>query len=372
MKITVGENERAFLFRNGRFVRMLGTGKHWLFRFLGDEVRRLGVNDEPLNADIPLQVYLRDENFVREVEMVRVPDGHVALHFVDERFAGVLEPGEHAYWKVFRSHEFRLVAMEDEAAVLPLPVQEAIPDSLCTRLEVQSHEVALLYVDGRFERLLEPGRYFFWKNGRDIAWTSCDLRVRQVDVAGQEILTLDKVSLRINFVCKYRVLDPVRLYREQEDPERQLYAALQLALREVVGHLRFDELLERRHDLDSLVLKALPNDGAVEFVSAGLRDVILPGEVREIMNTVLVAEKKAQASIITRREEVASTRSLLNTAKLMEENATLFKLKELEYLERICEKVGSISLDNASGLLEQLRTLTALGGARSEGVQNGQ
>ena len=75
MKITVGENERAFLFRNGRFVRMLGTGKHWLFRFLGDEVRRLGVNDWPLNADLPLQVYLRDENFVREVEMVRIPNG---------------------------------------------------------------------------------------------------------------------------------------------------------------------------------------------------------------------------------------------------------------------------------------------------------
>ena len=65
------------------------------------------MNDGPLNTDIPLQVYLRDENFVREVEVVRVPDGHVALHFVDERFAGVLEPGEHAYWKVFRSHEFR-------------------------------------------------------------------------------------------------------------------------------------------------------------------------------------------------------------------------------------------------------------------------
>ena len=83
------------------------------------------------------------------------------VYFVDERFVGVLEPGEHAYWKVFRSHEFRLVAMEDEATVLPLPVQEAIPDSLCTRLEVQSHEVALLYMDGRFGRLLEPGRYFF-------------------------------------------------------------------------------------------------------------------------------------------------------------------------------------------------------------------
>ena len=114
-------------------------------------------------------------------------------------------------------------------------------------------------------------------------------------------------------------------------------------------------------------MEALPHDGIVEFVSAGLRDIVLPGEVREIMNTVLVAEKKAQASVITRREEVASTRSLLNTAKLMEENATLFKLKELEYLERICEKVGSISLDNASGILEQLRTMTALGGMKPDG-----
>ena len=233
-------------------------------------------------------------------------------------------------------------------------------------MEVDAHEVALLYVDGRFERLLEPGRYFFWRNGRNIDWTPCDLRIRQVDVAGQEILTLDKVALRLNFVCTYRVLDPVRLYREQEDPERQLYAALQLALREVVGHLRFDELLERRNDLGSMVLEALPHDGVVEFVSAGLRDVVLPGEIREIMNTVLVAEKKAQASVITRREEVASTRSLLNTAKLMEENATLFKLKELEYLERICEKVGSISLDNASGILEQLRTMTALSGTKAD------
>ena len=367
MKITVGENERAFLFRNGRFVRMLGTGRHRLFRFLGEEVRRLDVDDEPLNADIPLPVYLRDENFAREVETVRVPDGHVALHFTDGRFTGVLEPGEHTYWKVFRSHDFKLVDTEDETVTLPPQIQEVIPNPLCERVEVDAHEVALLYVDGRFERLLEPGRYFFWRNGRDIDWTPCDLRIRQMDVAGQEILTLDKVALRINFVCTYRVLDPVRLYREQEAPERQLYAALQLALREVVGHLRFDELLERRNDLGSMVLEALPHDGIVEFVSAGLRDVVLPGEIREIMNTVLVAEKKAQASVITRREEVASTRSLLNTAKLMEENATLFKLKELEYLERICEKVGSISLDNASGILEQLRTMTALGGMKPDG-----
>jgi hypothetical protein len=72
---------------------------------------------------------------------------------------------------------------------------------------------------------------------------------------------------------------------------------------------------------------------------------------------VLVAEKTAQANVITRREETASTKSLLGTAKLMDENTTLFKLKELEYLERICDKVGNISVDGGGGILKSLREL---------------
>ena len=81
---------------------------------------------------------------------------------------------------------------------------------------------------------------------------------------------------------------------------------------------------------------------------------VVPGEIRDIMNTVLVAEKKAQANVIERREEVASTRSLMNTAKLMEENETLFQLKKLEYLERICNRVGEVSVSNGGNVLEQL------------------
>ena len=80
-------------------------------------------------------------------------------------------------------------------------------------------------------------------------------------------------------------------------------------------------------------------------------------QIRDIMNTVLVAEKRAQANVITRREEVASTRSLLNTAKLMEENPTLYKLKELEYIERICENVGNINLSAGGDILTQLASV---------------
>ena len=83
----------------------------------------------------------------------------------------------------------------------------------------------------------------------------------------------------------------------------------------------------------------------------------MPGDVKEIMNQVLVAEKKAQANTIMRREETASTRSLLNTAKLMENNAMLWKLKEMEYVEKIADKVNTISVSGGGQVLEQLKEI---------------
>ncbi|HXB92953.1 MAG TPA: SPFH domain-containing protein, partial [Puia sp.] len=109
------------------------------------------------------------------------------------------------------------------------------------------------------------------------------------------------------------------------------------ALREYIGGLGFDELLEKKDAIVTWVLQKV-NDAAatlgVEVAGFGIRDIILPGDVKEIMNQVLIAEKKAQANIIMRREETASARSLLNTAKLMEDNPMLWKLKEMEYVER--------------------------------------
>ena len=119
-------------------------------------------------------------------------------------------------------------------------------------------------------------------------------------------------------------------------------------MREYVGAIKLDDLLAKKQEVGEYVLSRLKEKGGdfgIEFLYAGLKDVILPGEIKEILNTVLIAEKKAQANVITRREEVASTRSLLNTAKLMEENQTLYRLKELEFLEKICDKIGNVSLN---------------------------
>ncbi|MEM6802841.1 MAG: slipin family protein, partial [Bacteroidota bacterium] len=91
----------------------------------------------------------------------------------------------------------------------------------------------------------------------------------------------------------------------------------------------------------------------------GIKDIILPGDIKEIMNKVLIAQKNAQANTIMRREETASTRSLLNTAKLMEENEMLFRLKEMEYVEKISDKINNISLSGGGQILDQLKEIFA-------------
>lgn len=208
-------------------------------------------------------------------------------------------------------------------------------------------------------RVLNGGTYYFWNNESEISVQHVDTRLLQMDICGQEMLTLDKVTLRINFVCRYVVKDAVRLCTEIADFQNRSMLSPASA-REFVGKYRLDEILENKEQMSEYVyqaVKAREDEFYISIKDAGLKDIILPGEIRNIMNTVLIAEKRAQANVITRREEVASTRSLLNTAKLMDENQTLYKLKELEYLEKICENVGTITVNGGNDLLANLRNL---------------
>ena len=182
----------------------------------------------------------------------------------------------------------------------------------------------------------------------------------QLEVSGQEILTRDKAALRINFYAQYKVTDIIRAVIENKDYEKQLYILIQLALREFIGTLSLDELLEKKELMTTHIMSALRDKVAVlgvELRDCGMRDIILPGEMKEIMNQVLIAQKKAEANVIMRREETASTRSLLNTAKLMEENAMLFKLKEMEYVEKIADKINTISLSGGTQIIDQLKEI---------------
>ncbi len=117
-------------------------------------------------------------------------------------------------------------------------------------------------------------------------------------------------------------------------------------------------MLERKEAISDYVMTALADKAkvlGVKINDCGVKDIILPGEVKDIMNQVLIAQKQAQANVITRREETASTRSLLNTAKLMEDNDMLFRLKEMEYVEKIAEKIGEITVAGNGQVIDQLK-----------------
>lgn len=356
-KVIINENQRGLLFKNGKYVKMLEAGKY--FSYGGKEIEVLNL-DQPIISDkCALDIILGDKMVANNVSVIEVADEELALHFVNGKFASVLRHGKYAFWSLIDKHEYKIVDIStpEVSADVPEYIFTKIPSIYYTKVEVLEYQKARLYFNQKFIKILDAGTYYFWKNGVKIDVGFVDTRLTQMDITGQEILTQDKVSLRINFVCNYRVTDYVKILTEIDDFAEQMHVAAQLALREYVGKYKLDEILENKTQMSEFVfakLKEKEKELFVEITDAGVKDIILPGEIREIMNTVLVAEKRAQANVITRREEVASTRSLLNTAKLMDENQTLYKLKELEYVERICENVGNINLNGNTDVLSQL------------------
>lgn len=359
-KTTIQADQRGLLFHKGSYVKKLAPGTYHFVPWSQTTVVVLNIAKPFAVEGKDLQLFLQDEDLLRELDVVRVQDHEYVLHYEDGQFVQLLKPGVYAYWNMLKQHTFLHVDIRQPE--VSAEVDRSIVPKLAPHVqscEIASYETGFLFHDHVLQRELSPGRYCFWKGPVSVVVKTVDLRQQQMDLIGQEIMTEDKVTLRLNFVCQYKIINPQRVL-EMKSFDEQIHIQLQLMLREYVGTLKLDDLLKRKEDAASFILSRLrekAEEFGVEFLGAGIKDVILPGEMKDILNTVLLAEKKAQANLITRREETASTRSLLNTAKLMDENQTLFRLKELEFLEKICEKIGSISVTGGGDLLERLSSL---------------
>ena len=355
--VIINENERGLLFKNGKFIRLLGAGKYRIFG--GRDIEKLDLDREIRSGHCNTDKLLSFADIAKKVVCADVADEQLCFHFVEGRLTNALSAGKHAFWNDGRKREFIYadISTPEVSKDFPKYVFDKLSSSYYYKAEVKEYQKGIVYFDHKLVKVLDAGTYYFWRGNTEVDVEYVDTRILQMDVTGQEILTRDKVSLRINLTCNYRVTDCVKIFTKVENFREQLHISAQLALREYVGNRTLDEILENKQELSEYVWQKLKEKEAELFVEvsfAGVKDIILPGEIRDIMNTVLVAEKRAQANVITRREEVASTRSLLNTAKLMDENQTLYKLKELEYIERICENVGNISLNGNGNILTQL------------------
>jgi len=358
MNIAMGKV--GLIFRRGQLDRVLTTGQYRLWGQCTVEVYDMSVEFRPTHN---INLLLQHEGLASKLEVVRVKEGELVLRYEDGVFAEALTAGTTAYWKGVINNTFerydRTKVWIDEGLNREILNGRAL-SAFITVVTVGIGQKGALFIDGKFTQTLDEGVFYFWKNAHRVDVRVADLRKQSMDISGQEMLTKDKAALRMNFTVNYQITDVVKALVENMNATQQLYNLGQLALREVVGSMTLDELLEQKEAVTGYVAETL-NDQATQLGMAlntsGVKDIILTGEMKNIMNQVLIAQKQAQAQVILRREETASTRSLLNTAKLMEDNQMLYKLKEMEYVEKIADKINTITVSGGGQELDQLKTI---------------
>lgn len=371
----VAENQRGLLIKDGRLIRVLEPGRHTFWDLRNQMTVEL-CNADGIFASPWAEIIEKRHPKLAEryLETVRVSEGEVAVVSFDGRASVIVRPGETVHvWKVLKNVEVkRINALE--APRLTKPELVAYEKAVSTNrgagtpiavVSVGRAEAGLVFFDGALVETLQPGRYGYWQIGREIKAKTLDTRPAPLEVTAQEILTKDRISLRVTLTSFVQVTDVEKAAQSTPDYTQHIYKLVQFAMREAVGGRTLDEVLNDRESVDTQIVTHVRRelgDIGVAVTELGVKDVILPGDMRELINKVVEAEKTAQANLIRRREETAATRSLLNTARLMEDNPTLLRLKELESLERVTEKIGRVDVHASSGeglnaILDRLVTL---------------
>src|SRR5581483_6989419 len=215
---------------------------------------------------------------------------------------------------------------------------------LRTVVVVREYERGLLYRDGKFVELLPPGRYKHWL-WEHVRIETVDLRELSQTVEGQEILTSDKIGVRVTLIAQFKVVDPVAARHTVGDYFSQLYQDLQLTLREAITGRTLEDLLKEREVLSAKLQEEVAPRArryGVELTRVGVKDLVLPGTVRQVFLQEVEADLKGRASLVAARHEVAAARARANTAKLLQENPQILRMQELETLVQLASKAGNV------------------------------
>lgn len=367
-RVVIGDGERGLVYRNRQFAGVLAPGVYRWF----DPLKRIEVSVhniarvEYAGNDVDALIAALGNQLGGTFVLANLGMDEVGLVLKNGKLEDVLAPGTRKlYWKGLVAVEVQAVSLANgldvEAAVVRRLRQLNVLERITVSLIVPEENAGLLFIDGKLVRTLGPGAYAFWNFQKNVGVELVELRVQSMEVSGQELLTRDKVSLRVNLAASIRVTDPVAARTKVAKYGDYVYRELQYGLRKAISAKTLDELLGDKASLDADIfgyVRGRVNDLGVEVLGVGVKDVILPGEMKEILNSVVQAEKAAQANVIRRREEANATRSLLNTAKLIEESPVLMRLKELEALEKVTEKIDKLTVfGGLDGVMKQLVSL---------------
>ncbi len=361
-KQIIPETHRGILFKNEQFEKVLLPGVHQ-WRDWKNQYRVLMVDisdtlETGVTDDVMKIVRLHPDKLAEHVLCWETGEQEIGLVYQNNVLKEIKAPAQQgAYWKGFGEIEIRKTDISEHfkldnklarivlAAKEPLLRNSAL-NTVITSTVAERH-LGFLEVDGQQADVLEAGIHAWWKFNRNLKIKQIDLRLQNMEVNGQEILTKDRVGLRINLSATWQVTDARKICEELADHSDFLYRELQLALRAVVSTQTLDELLADKNRLNRQIqdiVDSKVSEYGIQLKTVGARDIVLPGEMKTILAQVVEAEKRAEANLIKRREETQATRSLHNTAKVMEGNPTLLRLKELEVLEKITSQINTLNV----------------------------
>ena len=366
IKICVPQGKIALVYKKEQVFKVLEAGHYsfWgtkaQYQIKYCDLSKAVIDDAALIAQINTQPAIAPW-----VDTLTTNEGHIGLLRIDNKAVGLVPPGECIHvWKKAGTIEMELINCNKQS---PLPTDllqtldlaklnqasrliqhnQRISVPPVYTVNIEAHQQGLLYIDGKLEQKLSPGRYGYWQLGKNISCEVYNMRSDMLEVSGQEILTRDKVSLRVNLNAEIQLIDIETIAVSIASPKEHVYKLLQLALREAIGTQNLDQLLEDKQAINKIVMELCHDKLAklgIRLEQIGVKDIILPGDMKAILNQVVEAQKAAEANVIKRREETAATRSLHNTAKVMENNPTLLRLKELEALEKVADKIDTLNV----------------------------
>lgn len=182
-----------------------------------------------------------------------------------------------------------------------------------TEFVIKDTHRGLWYEDGKLDGVLEAGKYKiprrWWPRlfkAKLVEVVLVDIRERDLTIKGQEILTADKVAIRVSILVQFRVTDPRAALHTVENYEDRLYSDVQLAARRSLATMTLDEILTNRNRLSEDILqdvKEAATSYGVAIRRADVKDLVFPGNLQEVMNRVLVAERNSQAQLVEARTQ---------------------------------------------------------------------
>jgi len=254
----------------------------------------------------------------------------------------------------------------------------------------------LWYEDGVLARVLGAGRYelpgpelyprlrriFGLKRKPKVEVVLVDMRARELTIKGQEILTADKVAIRVSILVQFAVVDPKAALHAVASYEDRLYSDVQLAARRSLASMTLEEILTNRTRLSEDILREVKESAVgygVAIARADVKDLVFPGNLQKIMNRVLAAERNSQAQLVEARTKAevqrieaqtkadaqrlqaqAEAEVALMNARGSAETAALAVRAEMQALEEREKMAGAFSAHPALLRLEELKTLREL------------